>query len=229
MKERHVTTTLKALRDYGPRQFSDRIAFAEWQFERAQRLGLIPAADLGGRWSADAFNDVVARLDAVRAAVGTVPDVGADRAEKYLAKRFTGLTVHPGTAAELARRGHLPRRGEYKGHTLYCGLTLEHFTDRRKVARASDAGRTYTRDDAISLLGLRAADFDHLLRAGLLTHSETTVSAWYKGVVVRLYRQADLDRVLRSSRIDWDAVRATPKGHRSPLAALPTRTGNGAS
>ncbi|QHC33862.1 hypothetical protein [Streptomyces sp. HF10] len=220
-----MTTTLKALRDYGPRQFGNRLGFSEWQFERARRLDLIPAADLGGRWSADVFNDVVARLDAVRAAVGTVPDIGADRAEKYLAERFPGLTVHAGTAAELSRRGHLPRRGEFKGHTLYCGLTLERFTDRRKVARASAAGRTYTRDDAAAALGLRAADFDHLLRAGLLTHSETTVSAWYKGVVVKLYRQADLDRVLRSSSVDFDAVRATPKGHQSPLAKLPTRTG----
>ncbi|GAA2964997.1 hypothetical protein [Kitasatospora cinereorecta] len=220
-----MTTTFKSLADYGPRQFGDRIGFSEWQFERALRLELIPAADLGGRWSADVFNDVVARLDAVVAAVGTMPDVGATRAEEYLAERFTGLTVHPGTAAELARRGHLPTRGEYKGYPLYCGLTLERFTDRRKVARASAAGRTYTRDDAAAALGLRAADFDHLLRAGLLTHSDTTVSAWYKGVVVRLYRQADLDRVLRSPRVDWDAVRATPKGRQSPLAALPTCKG----
>ena len=194
----------------------------EWQFERALRLELIPSADQGGRWSAAVFNEVVARLDAMRAAVGTVPDIGAGRADEYLAERFDGLTVHPGTAAELSRRGHLPAIREYKGHTLYCGLTLERFTDRRKVARASAAGRTYTRDDAAAVLGLRAADFDHLLRAGLLTHSETTVSAWHKGVVVRLYRQADLDRVLRSSRIDWDAVRATPKGRQSPLAKLPS-------
>ncbi|MFJ9893606.1 hypothetical protein ACIQPR_09755 [Streptomyces sp. NPDC091280] len=113
---------------------------------------------------------------------------------------------------------------EHKGHTLYCGLTLEHFTDRRKVARASAAGRTYTRDEAAAALGLRTADFDHPLRAGLLTHSDTSVSAWHKGVVIRLYRQADLERVLRSSRIDWSTVRATPKGHQSPLAQLPTKT-----
>ncbi|MER6540483.1 hypothetical protein ABT215_43415 [Streptomyces sp900105755] len=37
-----------------------------------------------------------------------------------------------------------------------------------------------------------------------------------------LYRQADLNRATRSRRIDWAAVRATPKGRRSPLAALPT-------
>ncbi|MCX4682556.1 hypothetical protein OG413_46080 [Streptomyces sp. NBC_01433] len=47
----------------------------------------------------------------------------------------------------------------------------------------------------------------------------------HKGTVVRLYRQADLDRVTRSPRVDWEAVRATKKGHQSLLAALPTRTG----
>ncbi|MER6723390.1 hypothetical protein [Streptomyces halstedii] len=218
-----MTTPLKALSSYGPRQFGDRIGFSEWQFERALRLELIPSADAGGRWSDTVFNDVVARLDAVRTAVGAIPDVGAARAEQHLAERF-GMTVNPGAAAELSRRGHLPVRGDYRGHTLYCGLTLEAFADRRKVERASRAGQLHMRDEAARVLELRDADFEHLVRAGLLTHSETTVSSWHKGTVVRLYRQADLERVLRSSRVDWAAVRATPKGRPSPLAALPTRT-----
>ncbi|MFE5847621.1 hypothetical protein ACFQ7N_38980 [Streptomyces niveus] len=40
-----MTTTLKPLADYGPIQFGTRIAFSQWQFERALRLELIPAAD----------------------------------------------------------------------------------------------------------------------------------------------------------------------------------------
>ncbi|MFD5015387.1 hypothetical protein [Streptomyces chartreusis] len=114
--------------------------------------------------------------------------------------------------------------GDHKGHTLYCGLTLKRFTDRRKVARASTAGQLHMRDAAARILGLRTSDFDHLLRAGLLTHAATARSGWNRHDVVLLYRQADLDRVTRSRRVDWDAVRATPKGHRSPLAVLPTRT-----
>ncbi|UQI49843.1 hypothetical protein M1P56_35735 (plasmid) [Streptomyces sp. HU2014] len=106
-----MTTILKPLASYGPRQFGDRIGFSEWQFERALRLDLIPRADQGGRWSATAFNEVVSRLDAVRTAVGTLPDLGAARTEEHLAERF-GITVNPGTAAELSRRGHLPARGD---------------------------------------------------------------------------------------------------------------------
>ncbi|BCL32178.1 hypothetical protein ACFFS2_36060 [Streptomyces aurantiacus] len=87
-----MTTPLKALPDYGPRQFGDRIAFSEWQFERALRLGLIPAADRAGRWSAAVFDDVLARLDAIRAVVGSVPDVGATCAEEYLADPRRALT-----------------------------------------------------------------------------------------------------------------------------------------
>ncbi|MEU0896766.1 hypothetical protein [Streptomyces massasporeus] len=66
-------------------------------------------------------------------------------------------------------------------------------------------------------------DFDHLIRAGLLAHADTARSSWNKHDVVLLYRHADLDRIARSRHIDWDAVRATPQGGRSPLAALPTQ------
>ncbi|MGA5411612.1 hypothetical protein ACPCSC_30695 [Streptomyces lavendulocolor] len=216
-------TTVKAPASYGPMQLADRLDLARWQVERAQRLGLIPAADpKTGRWPAVVVDDVVARLDDIRAAVGTMPDVGAARAEEHLAKRFN-LTVNPGTAAELARRGHLPVRGEYRGHALYCGLALETFKGREKVVRASGAGHLHMRDAAAKVLGIRDSDFDHLVRAGLLAPADYADSRWNRYDVVPLFRQADLRRLARSRRIDWAAVRATPKGSRSPLAALPTR------
>jgi hypothetical protein len=98
---------------------------------------------------------------------------------------------------------------------------LETFSDRRKVECASAAGRLRIRDAAAEVLRVRQSDIDHLVQAGLLTHSEIVEGQHH--TQVRLYRQADLDRLARSLRIDWDAVRATPKGHRSPLAALPTQ------
>ncbi|MET7931354.1 hypothetical protein ABZT43_47525 [Streptomyces sp. NPDC005349] len=102
------------------------------------------------------------------------------------------------------------------------GLTLEQLRDQRKVERASAAGRLYTRDEAVKALGIRDSDFAHLLRAGLLTHIDTALSHWNDAVP--LYRQADLDRVTRSTHIDWAAVRSVSQGSRSPLAALPTRS-----
>ncbi|MEV7068575.1 hypothetical protein AB0N97_38220 [Streptomyces collinus] len=79
------------------------------------------------------------------------------------------------------------------------------------------------RDAAAAILGIRESDLDHLVRVGLLNHAATARSSWNKHEVVLLYRQADLHRVTQSRRIDWTAVRATPKGRRSPLAALPTQ------
>lgn len=218
-----MTTTTGMLTTYGPLQFPGRAGLTLWQFARAQRLRLIPGPDAaGGRWSAAAFDDAIARIDAIRKTVGTMPDVGAVRAEEHLAERLS-MTVHCGTAAELARRGHLPVTGDHKGHALYCGLALENLTDRRKVERASAAGQLHLRDAAAQVLGIRETDLDHLLRAGLLTPAATARSSWNKRDVVLLYRQADLDRLTRSRRIAWSAVHATPKGHRSPLAALPTQ------
>lgn len=218
-----MTTTASMLATYGPLQFPGRAGLTLWQFGRARRLGLIPGPDAGGgRWSAAVFNDALARIDAIRQAVGTMPDVGAVRAEEQLAERFS-MTVHSGTAAELARRGHLPVVGDHKGHALYCGLALGNLTDRRKVERASAAGPLHLRDAAAQVLGIRETDLDHLLRAGLLTPAATARSWWNKRDVVQLYRQADLDRLARSRRVDWAAVRATAKGHRSLLAALPTQ------
>jgi hypothetical protein len=218
-----MTSIAKPLDSYGPMQFPNRAGLIVWQFKRAQRLGLIPPPDVvGDRWSAAVFDDALARIGTILQAVGTMPDVGATLAEHHLAERFN-MTVHPGTAVELARRGHLPIRDDYNGHPLYCGLALESFKgrDRGKVERASAAGQLHMRDAAAKVLGIRESDLDHLVRAGLLTHS-ATAEGWFKSEVL-LYRQADLDQLARSSRIDWAAVRATPKGHRSPLAALPGR------
>ncbi|MFF4733295.1 hypothetical protein ACFY3M_50485 [Streptomyces mirabilis] len=77
------------------------------------------------------------------------------------------------------------------------------------------------RDAAAEVLGVRESDFDHLVRAGLLAHSEVVGGRHH--TQVRLYRQADLDRLARSRRIDWPAVHATAASHRSPLASLPTK------
>ncbi|MGW4954559.1 hypothetical protein [Streptomyces parvulus] len=205
---------------YGPRQFPDALGLTEWEFERAQRIGAVPSPDVAGRWSEDALTATAARMSEIREQIGTMPDVGARRAEEHLSQRF-GITVVPGTAAELSRRGHLPVRDYYKGHALYCGVTLERFKDRRKVVRASAAGRLYMRDEAARALNLRPTDFAHLVRAGLLAPATTVLSSVPPRVVVPLYRQADMDRAVRSRRVDWDAVRATPPGRPSPLAKLP--------
>lgn len=66
----------RQLRDYGPIQLADRLGLARWQVDRALGDDLIPRPDVhGGRWSARVVEDACARVDDIRAAVGSVPDV----------------------------------------------------------------------------------------------------------------------------------------------------------
>ncbi|MFJ1757341.1 hypothetical protein [Kitasatospora sp. NPDC088134] len=89
---------------YGPRQLARHLGMEEWQRDRALREGLIPGPDPStARWTAQQADDLAARANAVLAAVGTIPDVGARRAEQYLADRLRpGEQVAPGTVAEAA-------------------------------------------------------------------------------------------------------------------------------
>ncbi|MGA4844669.1 hypothetical protein [Streptomyces sp. G45] len=216
----------KAPKDYGPIQFPDRIGFALWRFERALKKGLIPPADVGGcRWSAAVVDEVAARAEEIRAATGTLPDMGAGRAADVLSERF-GIEVHSEVLIELDRVGLIESVGEYKGYDLYDGQALEHFNDRAALERAQRDGKLLTRTDAAAHLGIRASDIEHLINAKWL---EPTI--WVRNSrhprraapTVPLFRVGDLDLLAVHPAIDWDEVKATPKGRPSPLAKLTPR------
>jgi hypothetical protein len=154
------------------------------------------------------------------------PDLGAWRAADELTRRL-GIPVSSDGIAELARRGLLPVAGDYKGFPLYDGQALAAFTDITAALAANRDGQLRTADQAAAHLGIRRADLDHLTRAGLLTAAK-----WGRGpfdrrnsASVPLYRTADLDQLAADERIGWETVRATPKGHQSPVAALPDAPG----
>ncbi|HEX5205926.1 MAG TPA: hypothetical protein VFW27_38855, partial [Actinoplanes sp.] len=81
-------------------------------------------------------------------------------------------------------------------------------------------------DQAAERLRIRRADWDHVVRAGW-AHPAQWVSVRFGtskagAVDVPLYRTADVDAVPGAHpEVDWDAVRATPKGRRSLLARVP--------
>lgn len=97
--------------------------------------------------------------------------------------------------------------------------------------RRTAPGRLRIAAEAAEYLRIRRADLGHLIRAGLLTPA-----GWAHGPFDRrdtrsvpLYRTADLDiteYTLTACGIDWDTVRATPKGRRSLLASLPDAPGH---
>ncbi|WP_435060330.1 hypothetical protein [Streptomyces sp. bgisy060] len=210
--------------DYGPHQFPDRLGFSLWEFDRALKQGLIPPADINGqRWSAAVVESVAARADEIRAATGNLPDMGATRAAALLEQRF-GIPVASEVLIELDRVGLIECVGSYKGHPLYDGHALEHFTDQAALEKARHNGRLLDRTAAAKHLGIRPSDFDHLTKSKWLRPTTYVHSGWQRrrdDPCVPLYRLGDLEILLVHPAIDWDEIRATPKGRPSALAKLP--------
>jgi hypothetical protein len=211
-----------AHKDYGPIQLATFLGLAQWQLDRALDAGLIPRPDTPrGRWSAAVAAAALARAGDIRAAAGSIPDLGATRAAELLAGRL-GITVTGDGVAELARRGLLPVTGQYKGWPLYDGRILEAFTDASAAAEATRAGRLRTTAESAAYLRIRRSDLNHLIGCRVLRPARHGRGPWdRRGTCsVPLYRTGDLDDLLARRDIDWPTVRSTPTGRRSPLAAL---------
>jgi hypothetical protein len=108
----------RARAGYGPVQLAVYLGLEQWQFARARATGLIPDPDRPrGRWSAGVAAVVLVRAGQIRAAAGSVPDLGAVRAAEFLAGRL-GAAVTPDGVEELARRGLVPVAGSFKGYPV---------------------------------------------------------------------------------------------------------------
>ena len=131
---------MTAPRRFGPVQFATYLGLEQWQLDRAVSDGLIPGPDRSrGRWSAPIADAPLARIGGIRAAAGTVPDLGAVRAAGVLSRRL-GVEVTANGVEELARRDLLSIIGSYKQHALYDGRALEAFTDTGDASEATRAG-----------------------------------------------------------------------------------------
>jgi hypothetical protein len=213
---------------YGPQQLRNVLGLTEWQHERATAAGVVPRPDAArGKWSGDVVRALHAQRVAIRRHAGAIPDLGASRAAEILSARL-GINVEPHAIHDLAHQGRILTVGEVKGYPVYCGRTLETWTSREEIEQANITGERYTADLAAEHLGVRRADFDHLVARGWITPV-----AWGRGPYtakkyspdVPLYRSGDLTALLKDPAIDWDTARAVTKGQRSPLAALADRTG----
>jgi hypothetical protein len=217
-----VTASRRGRADYGPAQLAALLGMQQWQLDRALDGGLIPRPDQPrGRWSAPIADAAAARAGQIRAATGSIPDLGAVRAAELLSGRL-GLVVTADGVEELARRGLVPVTGSYKGWPLYDGQVLEAFADAAAAAGACRAGQLRTADESAAYLRIRRSDLDHLIRAGVLKPTRHGRGPWDRRDTfsVPLYRTGDLDQLAARPDIDWAAVRATPRGRRSRLAAV---------
>ena len=213
---------MTAPRRFGPVQLATYLGLEQWQLDRAVGDGLIPGPDRSrGRWSAPIAAAALARIGVIRAAAGSIPDLGAVRAADVLSRRL-GLEVTADGVEELARRDLLPVTGYYKQHALYDGRALEAFTDTGAAAEATRTGHLRTADQAAGYLRIRRSDLNHLTRSGVLTPVKYGHGPWDRRneTSVPLYRTGDLDQLTARPDIDWAAVRATLPGRRSPLADI---------
>jgi hypothetical protein len=215
---------------YGPDQLADYLGLHKYQFERACLRGLVPARDRSRGWSAAVADELLKRAGEIRAATGSVPDYGAVNMARAMAERL-GVAVTRDGVAELARMGLLRVVGDYKGFPVYDGEQAEALTDLAAIATAEWNGHLRTADESAAYLRIRRADFDHLTRAGLLRPAD-----WGHGPYDRrnrwsvpLYRCGDLDGLAARPDLDWAAARQAGKGQRSPFAALPGASAEGAA
>jgi hypothetical protein len=148
-----------------------------------------------------------------------VSGLGAGRCAQELSARL-GVPVSKAAVEELAVRGLLGYAGTFKGCQLYDveGLAAVAVADAVAAEEAVSAARLMTRVQAARYLRVRQADFDLLVRTALIMPDDRKRGYWQGWV--RLFSRATLDAFAARPDIDWEAVRSTPRGRRSPLYEL---------
>ncbi|WP_051468718.1 hypothetical protein [Actinomadura oligospora] len=115
-------TTRAGLSD---RRLAARLDLARWQLRLAREHGMFPEPDLpDDLWSAEALAHCADRVDAVRAAFGAEPPIGAERAAVRLAARVR-MDVERADVEVLVAQDALEVIGTYRDHPLYLLRDLD--------------------------------------------------------------------------------------------------------
>ncbi|MFE4660926.1 hypothetical protein ACFRFJ_30070 [Streptomyces hydrogenans] len=201
-----------------------RVPVPAWRWATAS--GVAPAADAGpGLWSRAAVEN--ADAEAVRASLRRAgASWAADRLTAALGDPLPRCRprVTPAAIGHLTRAGLLVYLGGEPAYPDVHADQVAALARRRDLPALLDRHVPLGPDQAAVRLGVRRTDLDHVVRLGWLTPT-TTVDVDYKhygGVTtIPLYSAEDvaLLPVTRPS-VDWHALRATPAGRRSLLAAL---------
>lgn len=227
-----AATAVRIRASYGPGELAAFLDVPRRQLEHALAAEIVPAPDRPGRqrrWTHACATRLRRHAPEIRACLPPAPELehlGAVRSAELLTTRL-GQDVPSHALPELALLGHVPRAGSYKGHPLYDRRAVD-TVEPELVTAAAATGQLLMTDAAARYLVLRPSDLDHLVRAGLLVAATKVRSSYQRrraAPAVALYRLGDLDDLARDDSIDWTAVRDTPRGRPSPLAALPTAAG----
>lgn len=205
---------LVAAMGWSPQRFDDAMALQllpDPDVSRPQRLGL--------RWSPPAVRGLVKRRDELNTALD-MGMLGASSLAGVMTERLS-VDVDASTVAELSRLGYIPRSGKFKGYDLYAVWAAVRSTILPALEQAKVNGRLRNADGVAEALGVRRSDVDNLVRLGWLKPARMADNP-YNGDTgaVPLYRHVDVAGLLMYAGIDWEAVRATPRGKRSPLVKL---------
>jgi len=103
---------------YGPIQLGREVGLAQWQVERGQRRGLVPAPEQNGRWSAAQCEQVREQVPAIVEELGEHPGLGASRLAEQLGEQLQ-LEVWSADVEALVERRLVEPVGDYKGFDLY--------------------------------------------------------------------------------------------------------------
>ncbi|MFH9959640.1 hypothetical protein ACH4OX_36275 [Streptomyces roseolus] len=202
-----------------------RVSVAAWRWAAAS--GAVPAADAGpGRWSRAVVESTDA--EAVRAALPG-PAGAWWAAEQLTAALGAPLPrcrprVTPAAIGHLVRAGLLAYLGGDPAYPDVHPDQVAALARRRDLPALLDRHVPLGPDQAAVRLGVRRSDFDQVVRLGWIAPTGT-VEIDYKrqgGVTTVPLYSAEEVALLPVTRpaVDWQAVRATPAGCRSPLAAL---------
>jgi hypothetical protein len=216
---------------YTPVQLAAVLAWKPAQLDAGRRARLIPAPDvtrpqrLGPRWSPTLTRRIVACRDDLTAHLA-MGSLGAYQTAQAMTEKL-GVDVDSAAVAELARAGHIPVTGDFRGNALYAVWAACAIIDLPLLAQAAVDGELRTTDGAAQWMSIRRADVDQLVRRDWLTPARMAdnphLSRSAGAGTMALYRTADLAALLAYPGIDWTAVRATARGRRAPLPGAPPR------
>ncbi|MEV5574580.1 hypothetical protein AB0L06_31485 [Spirillospora sp. NPDC052269] len=161
-----MTTTDTTRDGLSERRLSARLGLARWQLRLAGEHGLFPEPDLpGDLWSAETVAHCAERVDAVKAAFGTEPPIGAERAAVRLAARLR-VDVERADVEVLVARDALEVIGMYRDYPLYLLRDLDALAPATviKVVRARKGPLVESVDPrgAARILAWPRSTFDHV-------------------------------------------------------------------
>ncbi|MFF0486739.1 hypothetical protein [Streptomyces sp. NPDC004435] len=218
--------------EYDDGQAARRLKVPVAAFRWARHTGLVPAADVSScQWSRAAVEALDA--DAIWAAMPSPPISGGAAADRIAASLGTPNRTIRGEPANVT--AFVVRRFVDRGLLVDLSAnpdgTLHHPGQVEEVCRRDDLAALVAADtplgpkQAAARLGVRRADFNHMVRLGWVRSPQSVEvrfgTSRAGAVNVALYTTASVDAMpAEHPEVDWEQLRTVEKGRRSPLAAL---------